>query len=290
MIGTTNGMLPWGKLNVEVKGADFSEGKITLPENDHRLLTDDKISIKVVVKGQEELTCSLDIPVVYDETKALYFNGERGRNGQNGQNGSDGASGKAGSGDRAGGDGGNGLNGSDGSVGGSGSPGENLEINVGIGQNQTTGQTILKVEVKSLSTGKSYFYKIDPLKGKLNIYADGGNGGTGGSGGRGGSGGSGGSGSVSGKAGNGGHGGNGAQGGDGGNGGQVTIYVHASAKEYLPCITVQNKGGLGGNGGSAGSGGSCPNNCKSGENGKGGNYGRNGIEGKVSVFEKEVVF
>jgi hypothetical protein len=288
-ISTSNGMLPWEKLDVKVTGADFLAGKLTLPESDYRGIKEDKISIGMFVKGQEDLRFTLDIPLLYDEEKTLYFNGERGRSGQTGTNGAAGESGKAGSGERAGGDGGNGQNGSDGSVGGNGANAGNVEVYVDIDKNKSGGNTILKVYVKSLGTGQERFLKVDPLKGKISIFANGGNGGQGGSGGTGGSGGSGGSGTVSGKAGNGGNGGNGGLGGDGSNGGNVTIYVHPEAKNYLSCIVVECNSGFGGDGGSPGSGGQCPNNCKAGENGKRGEPGRSGMVGKITIIEKETV-
>jgi|GEM_PF-4334971 len=289
-ISTNNGRLQWRKLDIVVNGAKFSDGKLILPEQDYRDIEDDKISLNAKVRGKEDISYLLDIPLEYEGKITTYYNGNRGRTGQNGAEGTSGVNGKAGAGDRAGGDGGHGQRGADGSFGGDGSNAENLEVHIGLAKNKTNDKDILKVYIKSLSTGKESYLKIAPEKGELYIYAQGGNGGSGGRGGNGGTGGVGGGGTVSGKNGNGGDGGNGGNGGYGGNGGNVKLIVHPMAKKYMSCIIIYNDGGKGGDQGSMGSGGQCSSNASNGKSGKFGNVGGSGADGNVNIIEKEVKF
>jgi hypothetical protein len=287
-ISSDNGSLQWEKLDISVAGANFSDGKLTLPEQDYRAIKDDKISLTAKVKGREGISDSLSIPMEYHGKIESYFNGERGRAGRDGKAGSAGKNGSAGSGERAGGDGGNGKRGADGGDGADGRNAEDLELYIELAKNTTNGNDILKVHVKSLSSGRESYLKIDPTKGELDIYAVGGKGGNGGRGGNGGNGGSGGGGTVSGKAGNGGDGGNGGNGGYGGDGGNVTVFVQPPAKKYMSSINIHNNGGRGGDMGSMGSGGACPNNCSHGSSGEFGDAGKSGASGSLDIKEEEV--
>lgn len=131
------------------------------------------------------------------------------------------------------------------------------------------------VRVENDSSGVIWKYKSHSCDSVI-IDLSGGNGGDGGNGGEGGNG-------KDGKStrppGNGGDGGIGGNGGNGGNAGSILIFVHTSAKEFIPRIKIIQSGGKKGLAGNMGVAGIAGIPYKNGAKGKSGQDGLNGIVG-----------
>lgn len=138
-ISTSDGLLQWRKIELSTKGAILSNGKLSIPENDFREFTDDKVTVNATVNGNSAVSASLDIQLDYSGKFSAYFRGQSGRAGQDGSTGRDGESGKPGADTRPGGDGGHGQRGNDGGMGNDGGYGENLEVYIGLDKNKSNG-------------------------------------------------------------------------------------------------------------------------------------------------------
>jgi len=240
-VGFSEGALGWNNYKIDITGGTFEDGIISIP-SDPRKLKDNQITLTASPKAHPGVTQTLTIKLNYAGEYNPQWNGEYGGTGRHGNNGSGGSSNSSSGG-------GNGGSAADGGNGGNASNGHDLEVYVKALKDEGLGVDLLHVLVKSVTSGKGYYYIVDPANGKITINANGGQGGQGGSGGNGGNGGSGYSG------GSGGTGGDGGDGGNGGTGGSITVYMDPSAEKYEGSISFSNTGGDGGKYGYKGNGG-----------------------------------
>ncbi|MBL6448809.1 hypothetical protein JMN32_21030 [Fulvivirga sp. 29W222] len=281
----------WDILNFTANGGVFKDGIITLSETDHRHMRNNTIGVNAQLVADKAINDTIQIPQDFKNKIVAFYGGRSGRNGRDGRSGNSGKDGKGGGGQGSGRDGSPGSRGQDGGDGDDGGNGENVEVYVSLSGSYVNEVPILNVHIKSTTSHKEHYLKINSDNSYLSIIANGGWGGSGGNGGNGGNGGSGGSSGSSnytnGKSGNGGDGGNGGHGGDGGDGGNVRVYIDPAAKPYINAITILSKGGEGGSNSAGGNGGQGENRGNSGRQGEKGYAGADGtieyIDQKVSL-------
>lgn len=288
-ITNKTGSFTWDIFDFKVTGGSFKNGVVTLSETDHRNMVNNALGIEAQLIADPTIKNHISIPQEFKNEMVAFYGGRTGRNGRDGVRGNTGKDGKSGGGQGPGGDGSAGGRGQDGSDGGDGEDGENIEVYVALSGSQVNGAPILNVHIKSTTSHKEHFIKVNSESNYLSITASGGWGGSAGRGGDGGPGGSGGgSGSssyASGKPGPGGDGGDAGRGGNGGDGGDIRVYVDPAAKPYLETIVFRSKGG---EGGSNSVGGSGAQGEPRGNSGRSGERGNSGSDGKIEFIDQKV--
>ena len=228
--------LRWSNFRVESPFWDEKAKAILVPRDTFDIFNYVDVHSKHLLSG---LNHTLRIPILYQATYHLDFNGRQGWEGR--------IPPQASAGD------GRGQDGIDGYTGENGGDGEDAgEVNVFVEAVPRVSDTILHIQV--FSKYKADFINIASKGGLVHLWAQGGKGGKGGEGGKG-------------EDGlvrdvendlRGGYGGTGGKGGDGGNGGKganLNIFVDSTTHQFLTLIKVHNQGGQGGKGGEGGKGG-----------------------------------
>lgn len=279
----------WDLFTISAIGGSFENGIVKLSETDHRGIKNNALVVEAALMADTTVKAKMAVPLDFVPEIIAVYSGKSGRRGKDGSTGKHGKAGESGGGQRPGGDGGPGSRGQNGSHATDGQDAEDLEVYITMSDEVSDGEPILYVHIKSISTRREHFLKVNAKRGKLRIAAIGGYGRDGGGGGVGGSGGSGGgSGSgdyPGGKKGPGGDGGDGGNASHGGDGGDVTVYLDPAAKPYLEVIQILNRGGEGGSRGTGGSGG---NGDPSGNSGNHGESGYSGSDGTLEYIDKKV--
>jgi hypothetical protein len=241
--GAGHGKILWQDLKVSATVAGVSDkGVLSLPSDPR--LSDGKLPhVTVTAPSHPDLKAELDVPLRYDRSFAVSFEGSTGFDGANGSDGIDGSSGMMGSIDpnnpQPGGNGSDGTNGSDGANGEDGSDGPPVLVRVTLRQ----GSQSPLLQIAVLAERKLTLFLVDPQGGSLTVQSLGGDGGQGGKGGRGGRGGSGGIGIPDGQSGSDGLDGSNGISGSPGRGGLITVIYDPKAGPFLTAIDLPRANG-----------------------------------------------
>jgi len=206
----------------------------------------DTAIIFIKLKGNQNTSSTLKIPLNYKGTLLLDYSGQNGKRGENGEEGKNGKITGSTSSDPE--------NGKNGKHGFAGEKGANLQIAL-TQNNSNTGQgpSLCNLIIHNISSSITDTFKIDILNSKAIIMSNGGSGGDGGLGGNGGHGANGDRNAMYTSYGQfGALGGRGGNGGFGGDGGQISIFIDSHLMDFINNIHVLNQGGPGGKGGKEG--------------------------------------